>query len=302
MSNSFDNAAAGEQEVEVYHDAVLTGVQISPSKWVNQDNGSRTYSSQILTPEGDVYSTLMKGTGTYFQKGGLIPRSQAYKKMKDRETGKTWKELREGGFILPLSVTQSSELFKYIGQVERALFLLASEKKLVSPQHKIVSKCSRYESTHTTKLDLDKFCLSKYYVQDSYQPLCQLEGNPIPDPAEFVLDSIRVYPSSMSIVSNSRQGVFTFHVKFRVLAFTVAPKMSSQEVFADMLKTPQSAYQRAVAAIMMDEEPGSARTNTSVKRIRREVTQHQPEDSDEEVIPDSEEEEEPRSSKRSRRY
>jgi hypothetical protein len=303
MSNSFDNASQGE-EVEVYHDAALTQLQISSSKWVSQENGSRTYSCQILNGKGDVQDTKLKGTGAYFQKGGMIPRSQAYKKMKDRDMDKSWKDYRDGGFVLPLSVSQSSELFKYIGEVERALFLMASEKKLVNPQHKIVSKCSRYESTHTTKLDLDKFCLSKYHVQDSFKPLCQLDSSPIPDPAEYVLESIRVYPSSMSIVSNNRQGIFSFHVKFRVLSFVVAPKMSSEEVFAGILEEPQSAYQRAVAKIMKEETGGvvgAARTHSTMRRMRREVTQHQPEDSDEEVIPDSDDEDEAPRSKRSRR-
>lgn len=274
----------------------VTSLYLGEGEWTTQENGSKTYSGQLLNAAGDLMSTQVSGKGVYWQKGGMIPRKFAYKKKTDRPDDVKWSEVRGGGFVMPVTLSRSSELFEYISDVERAVMLMASEKKLINNQHKIVSKIQKYESAHTTKFDLDQNCLTRYHVQDFMKPLFKCESDPIPDSKEYVPEKLVLYPSSFSIVSNTRAGVYTFYVKFRLLAFTVAPRKSSEEVFEEMIQEPQSAYQRAIARLMSDESI----PNSPVLKRPREVTLHQP--SDDEIIADSEEDDEPirRRAKKSR--
>lgn len=271
----------------------VTKIYLQESEWVTQENGSKTYSGALL--EAD--PAEIDVSGCYFQKGGLIPRAQAYKKKTERESGLEWSDLKKSSFILPLTVGRSSKLFEYISQVESAIMTLASEKNLIGNSHKLVSKLQKYESALTTKFDIDQYCLFKYHVQDTYKPLFKHESDPIPDEKSLVPMMMTMYPSSFSIVSNTRLGVYTFHVKFKAVAITIGPKLTSDEVFEEIMNEPKTAYQRAIARIMKEEISGGS------KKRERSITEHQPSDyedlnSDESSEEDEEESREKRQKRR----
>lgn len=223
---------------------------------------------------GDEKSIMwLKGSGVSIQSRGCVPTSEYYTKGGLTAEQCEWDPSVKGGHSVGLTVSRSSQLGKYVGEVEKAVAHLCFKHGILKGYSEVQclgfvkSALREYERILTFTVGVDPYTVvSNTDMSSTRHPINSWSDNPL-TPGYGVV-GMMVQPSFFSVVGGVKGKEPVISVHFKVARLDVERRLTPEERLESIVRNPEQSEWASVvnAALTWDpsDEEGGAEIGTVI--------------------------------------
>jgi len=202
----------------------------------------------------------VSGSGVSVQSRGLVPTNEFYTAGGKTAEDCEWDPTVKGGHSVGLTVSRSSELYKFISETEKsvaaALVKNGVLKGYTDAQAATFVKSSlrEYERVLTFTTTLDPYTSVKNKdLSSAVHPLNAWNDNPMTP--GYSVTGLLVYPSFFSVVGGVKAQNPVIRVHFKVSRFDVERRLTPEERLDSIMKNPDQSHWASVINEAMNFDP-----------------------------------------------
>jgi hypothetical protein len=202
----------------------------------------------------------VSGSGVSVQSRGLVPTTEFYTAGGRTAEDCDWDPSIKGGHSVGLTVSRSSELYKFISETEKSVasFLVKNGvlKGYTEAQAAgfVKSSLREYERVLTFTTTLDPFTgVKNKDLSSTVHPLSAWNDNPMTP--GYSVTGLLLYPSFFSVVGGVKGQDPVIRVHFKVSRFDVERRLTTEERLDSIMKNPEQSHWASVVNEALNFDP-----------------------------------------------